>query len=139
MSALSLACKQADSIDTEGNDARRSMFPILLTLGAEWLPSKEDFERYCQGMGTIEYWTRRLENRARAAALLKHRRSHEAHSDARRLLRCCVEGLPLELQRRLVLGRLPVTDDRLNELKALALSRGHSDCADLCASAAIES
>ena len=34
------------------------------------------------------------------------RRAHEAHRDARLVFRAAAEGRPLELQRRLVLGKL---------------------------------
>jgi len=38
--------------------------------------------------------------------MLHLKRAHEAHRDARLVFRAAAEGRPLELQRRLVLGRL---------------------------------
>ena len=38
--------------------------------------------------------------------LLRFRRAHEAHRDARLVFRAAAEGRPLELQKRLVLGKL---------------------------------
>jgi len=44
--------------------------------------------------------------RARRRAVVRFRRAHEAHRDARLVFRAAAEGQPLELQRRLVLGML---------------------------------
>ena len=38
--------------------------------------------------------------------MLRFRRAHEAHRDARLVFRAAAEGRPLELQMRLVLGKL---------------------------------
>jgi len=38
--------------------------------------------------------------------VIRLRRAHEAHRDARLVFRAAAEGRPLELQRRLVLGKL---------------------------------
>jgi len=48
--------------------------------------------------------------------MLRFRRAHEAHRDARLVFRAAAEGLPLELQRRLVLGKLACGLDRLGEV-----------------------
>jgi len=42
----------------------------------------------------------------RYRAVIRFRRAHEAHRDARLVFRAAAEGRPLELQRRLVLGKL---------------------------------
>jgi len=38
--------------------------------------------------------------------IVRFRRAHEAHRDARLVFRAAAEGRPLELQKRLVLGKL---------------------------------
>jgi len=42
----------------------------------------------------------------RYQAVIQFRRAHETHRDARLVFRAAAEGRPLELQRRLVLGKL---------------------------------
>ena len=53
---------------------------------------------------------------SRRDMMLRLRRAHEAHRDARMVFRAAAEGLPLELQRRLVLGKLACGLDRLGEV-----------------------
>ena len=43
---------------------------------------------------------------SRRGMMLRLRRAHEAHRDARLMFRAAAEGRPLELQKRLVLGKL---------------------------------
>jgi len=72
--------------------------------------------------------------------VLRFRRAHEAHRDARLVFRAAAEGRPLELQRRLVLGKLaggimktslhPHTGQHINALEA-ALMGGHVQCVSL--------
>jgi len=71
--------------------------------------------------------------------VLQLRRAHEAHRDARLVFKAAAEGRPLELQRRLVLGKLaggathtritPV-GHRVTPLEA-ASAGGHEDCVKL--------
>ena len=49
----------------------------------------------------------------RRGMMLRLRRAHEAHRDARLVFRAAAKGRPLELQRRLVLGKLAGGADRL--------------------------
>jgi len=68
---------------------------------------------------------------ARPGLLLCFRRAHEAHRDARLVFRAAAEGRPLELQRRLVLGKLAGGPDRLVDgMTALdaARSRDQDEC-----------
>ena len=67
--------------------------------------------------------------------MLRCRRAHEAHRDARLVFRAAAEGRPLELQRRLVLGKLAGGLDILGEVDGMkmtpldaARAGGHVDC-----------
>ena len=71
--------------------------------------------------------------------MLRFRRAHEAHRDASFVFRAAAQGRPLELQRRLVLGkladgasnaRITPTGDRVTPLEA-ATAGGHDDCVKL--------
>jgi len=72
--------------------------------------------------------------------VLRFRRAHEAHRDARLVFRAAAEGRPLELQRRLVLGKLAGgitktslylhTGQHIIALEA-ALMGGHVQCVRL--------
>jgi len=71
----------------------------------------------------------------RLRTILRFRRAHEAHRDTKLVFRAAAEGRPLELQRRLVLGRLAGGKDRLGEVGVMmmtpldaASSRGHDEC-----------
>ena len=75
----------------------------------------------------------------RRGVILTFRRAHEARRDARLVFRAAAEGQPLELQRRLVLGklaggastaRITPTGHRVTPLEA-ATAGGHDDCVDL--------
>ena len=50
--------------------------------------------------------------------VLRFRRAHEAHRDARLVFRAAAEGRPLELQRRMVLGKLACGLDRISCITA---------------------
>ena len=67
--------------------------------------------------------------------MLRLRRAHEAHRDARLVFRAAAEGLPLELQRRLVLGKLASGLDILGKMDGMmitpldaARAGGHEEC-----------
>ena len=67
--------------------------------------------------------------------MLRFWRAHEAHRDARLVFRAAAEGRPLELQRRLVLGKLAGGLDILGEVDAVmmtpldaARAGGHEEC-----------
>ena len=68
--------------------------------------------------------------------MVRFRRAHEAHRDARLVFRAAAEGRPLELQRRLVLGKLAggasmhrLTHDGLPVTPfQAAILRGYHDC-----------
>jgi len=72
--------------------------------------------------------------------MVRFRRAHEAHRDARLVFRAAAEGRPLELQRRLVLGKLACdilktslylhTGQRMTAIEA-ALMGGHVQCVRL--------
>ena len=75
----------------------------------------------------------------RRGTMLQLRRAYEAHMDARLVFRAASEGQPLELQRKLVLGklaggastaRITPTGHRVTPLAA-ATAGGHEDCAKL--------
>jgi len=80
---------------------------------------------------------------SRRGMMMRFRRAHEAHRDARLVFRAAAEGRPLELQRRLVLGKLAggldilgeVDGDMMTPLDA-ARAGGHEECtkvmADTC-------
>jgi len=67
--------------------------------------------------------------------ILRLRRAHEAHRDARLVFRAAAAGRPLELQRRLVLGKLAggldilgkVDGEMMTPLDA-ARAGGHREC-----------
>jgi len=63
---------------------------------------------------------------ARRRVMLDCRRAHEAHRDARLVFRAAAEGRPLELQKRLVLGKLAggVTAGVLSASR----EAGHAEC-----------
>ena len=84
---------------------------MFLTAGPDRLPPRALYDEHCKDItGPFYCWVNHLSNRPRAAALLRHRRAHWAHVDAGVLRGCCMRGHPLELQRRLVLGRLCVDE-----------------------------
>ena len=67
--------------------------------------------------------------------ILQFRRAHEAHRDARLVFRAAAEGQPLELQKRLVLGKLAGGLDILGEVDGVmmtpldaARAGGHEEC-----------
>jgi len=67
--------------------------------------------------------------------MLGFRRAHQAHRDARLVFRAAAEGRPLELQRRLVLGKLAGGLDILGEVDRMmmnpldaARAGGHEEC-----------
>jgi len=72
--------------------------------------------------------------------VMRFRRAHEAHRDARLVFRAAAEGRPLELQKRLVLGKLAGgvmktslythTGQHMTALEA-ALMGGHVQCVRL--------
>ena len=71
----------------------------------------------------------------RPLAIVRLRRAHEAHRDARLVFRAAAEGRPLELQRRLVLGKLAGGLDRLGEMNGVLMKpldaaklACHDDC-----------
>ena len=67
--------------------------------------------------------------------MVEFRRAHEAHRDARLVFRAAAEGRPLELQKRLVLGKLAggldivgkVDGEMMTPLDA-ARTGGHEEC-----------
>ena len=71
----------------------------------------------------------------RRGIMLRFRRAYEAHRDARLVFRAASEGRPLELQRRLVLGKLAGGLDIVGEVDGMmmtpldaARAGGHVDC-----------
>ena len=67
--------------------------------------------------------------------ILRFIRAHEAHRDARLVFRAAAEGRPLELQRRLVLGKLAGGLGILGEVDGVmmtpldaARAGGHEEC-----------
>ena len=69
---------------------------------------------------------------SRRGMILRFIRAHEAHRDARLVFRAAAEGRPLELQRRLVLGKLAgglgeVDGVMMTPLDA-ARAGGHEEC-----------
>jgi len=67
--------------------------------------------------------------------IFRLRRAHEAHRDSRLVFRAAAEGRPLELQRRLVLGKLACGLDTLGEVDGVmmtpldaARASGHEEC-----------
>ena len=54
----------------------------------------------------------------RPMTMLRFRRAHDAHRDARLVFRAAAEGRPLELQKRLVLGKLAGGLDRTSCITA---------------------
>ena len=70
--------------------------------------------------------------------MLRLRRAHEAHRDARLVFRAAAKGQPLELQRRLVLGKLAYGIDILGEVDGVMMTPldvaeadGHKECIDV--------
>lgn len=57
------------------------------------------------------------------------RTASDAHRDADIAGRCCEEGRPLELSKRLRLGRLAMDECTLRALLAAAEAGEHHDCA----------
>ena len=73
-------------------------------------------------------------------ALVRFRRAHEAHRDARLVFMAAAEGRPLELQRRLVLGKLAGGANRLSKLDGATMmpvtaahQNGHDECVRILA------
>ena len=71
----------------------------------------------------------------RRGMMIRLRRAHEAHKDARLVFRAAAEGRPLELQRRLALGKLAGGLDILGEVDGVmmtpldaARAGGHREC-----------
>jgi len=125
-----------DTLDDEQSginmsQRRARLLPLLLTSGADRLPPKDIFDECCTFLGPFAFWANQLDNRPRAAALLQHRRAHYAHVDAKVLRGCCAQGRPLELQRRLVLGRLAAPPGLVDGLLEVCLEFGHTDCATI--------
>ena len=67
--------------------------------------------------------------------MVRFRRAHEAHRDARLVFRAAAEGRPLELQRRLVLGKLAGGQEKLGEANCemmtpldAAMAGGNDEC-----------
>jgi len=67
--------------------------------------------------------------------MTRFRRAHEAHRDAKLVFRAAAEGRPLELQRRLVLGKLAGGKTRKGMLglvlmlpRDAAVQQGNFDC-----------
>jgi len=67
--------------------------------------------------------------------MLRFRRAHQAQRAARLVFRAAAEGRPLELQRRLVLGKLAGGLDKLGEVDGVmmtplnaARAGGHGEC-----------
>ena len=67
--------------------------------------------------------------------MLRFRRAHEAHRDARLVFRAAAEGRPLELQMRLVLGKLAnglvilgKVDGVMRTPLDAAMAGGHGEC-----------
>ena len=65
----------------------------------------------------------------------RFRRAHDAHRDARLVFRAAAQGRPLELQKRLVLGKLAGGTERLCEVDGVmmtpidaAMASGHEEC-----------
>jgi len=72
---------------------------------------------------------------SRRGMMLRLRRAHEAHRDARLVFRAAAAGRPLELQRRLVLGKLAGGQVRLEKVDGVmmtpldaARAGGHGEC-----------
>jgi len=72
---------------------------------------------------------------SRCGMMLRFKRAHEAHRDARLVFRAAAEGRPLELQKRLVLGKLAGGLDILGEVDGEMMSPldaaragGHGEC-----------
>jgi len=72
---------------------------------------------------------------SRRGMMLRLRRAHEAHRDARLVFKAAAEGRPLELQRRLVLGKLASGLDILGKMDGMmmtpldaARAGGHEEC-----------
>ena len=70
--------------------------------------------------------------------MIRFRRAHGAHRDARLVFRAAAEGRPLELQRRLVLGKLAGGLDLLGEVSGVlttpleaASAAGHQECIEV--------
>ena len=66
---------------------------------------------------------------------MRFRRAHEAHRDVKLVFSAALAGRPLELQRRLVLGKLAGGLDILGEVDGVmmtplnaARARGHEEC-----------
>ena len=71
----------------------------------------------------------------RRGMMVRLRRAHEAHRDARLVFKAAAEGRPLELQRRLMLGKLAGGLDQLGKLHGVMMTPleaasvgGHRDC-----------
>ena len=67
--------------------------------------------------------------------MMRFRRTHEAHRDARLVFRAAEAGQPLELQRRLVLGKLAGGRDKPGDIHGVimtpleaARAGGHTAC-----------
>jgi len=67
--------------------------------------------------------------------LVRFRRAYEAHRDARLVFKAAAEGRPLELQRRLVLGKLAGGRDILGDIHGVIMTPleaarfgGHGEC-----------
>jgi len=70
--------------------------------------------------------------------MLRFRRAHEAHRDARLVFRAAAEGRPLELQMRLVLGKLAGGAAILGKVDGVmitpldaARAGGHGECIEV--------
>jgi len=124
--------------------ASRAVVRLLMTAGYDRLAPREVYDE-CHELSSrsggnngdavklpdYDYWLGRIENRPKAGVLLNFRRAQEAHRDFQLLALSCAEGRPLELQRRLVLGKLAGTGAWLEPLLCLARAGRHGECEDL--------
>jgi len=72
---------------------------------------------------------------SRRGMILRFRGAHDAHRDVRLVFRAAAEGRPLELQRRLVLGKLAGGLDILGKVDGVMMTPldaakacGHEEC-----------
>jgi len=115
-----------------GGQYRRETLAVLLNAGLDRLPSRALYDEHCKDiMGPFYCWVNHLSNRPRATALLRHRRAHWAHVDAGVLRGCCMRGRSLELQLRLVLGRLALSSTSVQDILQVCAVTQHDDYANV--------
>lgn len=79
---------------------------MIITSGMDRLPTKENFEKYYTNFGGKLSWEEVVRiNRNLSFNLAKWRHSYEAHRDARLVYAQARIGRPMELRRRLYLGK----------------------------------